>query len=190
MVNNPPMLELQKLTAAELHLQRVKPMKLAPVDDAIGLLQQAEDALRKLLFEVRPPALELPGGFEETIRDRVLMLHSLTGIEADLELDLPDDVRYEIKSVVFRQVSEAITNVEKHSGATRVQVTVKAEGGGIAGAVIDNGRGFIVEERDHLPGHLGLLSLTERALLAGGWCKISSEPGEGSKVEFWVPTPL
>ena len=180
---------LQKLTAAELHLHRVNPDRLGPVDDARALLQQAEDALRKLLFEVRPPALELPGGFEETIRDRILMLRSLTGIEADLDLDLPDDVRYEIKSVVFRQVSEAITNVEKHSAATRVQVTVKAEGGGIAGVVMDNGRGFVVEERDHLPGHLGLLTLTERALLAGGWCKISSEPGNGTKVEFWVPTP-
>jgi signal transduction histidine kinase len=180
---------LQKLTAAELHLQRVSPMHLDPINDAVGLLQQAEDALRKLLFEVRPPALELPGGFEETIRDRVLMLRQLTGIEADVNLELPDEVAYEIKSLVFRQVSEAITNVEKHSGATHVVVAVKSEGGGIAGSVVDNGRGFVVDERDHLPGHLGLLSLTERALLAGGWCKISSEPGRGTKVEFWIPTP-
>jgi signal transduction histidine kinase len=180
---------LQKLTAAELHLQRVSPKQLGPIDDAVALLQQAEDALRKLLFEVRPPALELPGGFEETIRDRVLMLRQMTGIEAELDLDLPDDVVYEIKSVVFRQVSEALTNVEKHSAATRVMVKVKAEGGGISGMVIDNGRGFVVEERDHLPGHLGLLSLTERSLLAGGWCTISSEPGKGTKVEFWIPAP-
>ena len=180
---------LQKLTAAELHLQRINPKMLGPIDDAMGLLQQAEDALRKLLFEVRPPALELPSGFEETIRDRALMLRSLTAIEADIDLDLPDDVSYEIKSLVFRQVSEAITNIEKHSGATRVQVRVRAEGGGIAGAIVDNGRGFVVEERDHLPGHLGLLTLTERALLAGGWCKITSEPGKGSKVDFWIPTP-
>jgi two-component system sensor histidine kinase UhpB len=180
---------LQKLTAAELHLQRVSPNQLAPIDDAVTLLQQAEDALRKLLFEVRPPALELPGGFEETIRDRVLMLRQMTGIEAELDLDLPDDVVYEIKSIVFRQVSEAVTNVEKHSAATRVMVKIKAEGGGISGVVIDNGRGFVVEERDHLPGHLGLLSLTERSLLAGGWCTISSEPGKGTKVEFWIPTP-
>jgi len=180
---------LQKLTAAELHLQRVSAKQLAPIDDAVGLLKQAEDALRKLLFEVRPPALELPGGFEETIRDRVLMLRQMTGIEAELDLDLPDDMAYEIKSVVFRQVSEAVTNVEKHSAATRVMVKVKAEGGGISGLVIDNGRGFVVEERDHLPGHLGLLSLTERSLLAGGWCTISSEPGKGTKVEFWIPAP-
>lgn len=180
---------LQKLTAAELHLQRARTNKSGPIDSAMGLLGQAEDALRKLLFEVRPPALELPGGFDETIRDRLQMLRSLTGVEADVDLELPDEVSYEIKSLVFRQVTEAITNVEKHAAATHVKVSIKAEGDGIHGLVADNGRGFVVAERDHLPGHLGLLSLNERALLAGGWCKISSEPGEGTEVEFWVPTP-
>jgi signal transduction histidine kinase len=117
------------------------------------------------------------------------MLHSLTGIEAHTDVHLPDEIPYELKSVVFRQMAEAITNVEKHAAATHVEVIVKAEGGGIRGMVSDNGRGFIVAERDHLPGHVGLLSLNEHALLAGGWCKISSEPGKGSTVEFWIPTP-
>jgi signal transduction histidine kinase len=179
---------LQKLTAAELHLARVTSTRLEPIAEAQGLLLQAENALRKLLFEVRPPSLELPGGFEETIRDRLQILRSLTGIEADAELDLPDDIAYELKSTVFRQVAEAITNVEKHSGATRVEVVVKVLDGGIYGLIVDNGRGFVVAERDHLPGHVGLLSLNERALLTGGWCKISSEPGAGSRVEFWIPT--
>jgi signal transduction histidine kinase len=180
---------LQKLTAAELHLQRVSANQLTPLQEAQGLLQQAEDALRRLLFEVSPPSLEIPGGFEETIRDRLLMLRSLTGIEADVDLEVPDEIPYELKSVVFRQVAEAITNVEKHAAATRVEVKVQATDGGIHGIVVDNGRGFVVAERDHLPGHLGLLSLNERALLAGGWCKISSEPGAGTKVEFWIPMP-
>ncbi|MEA2629424.1 MAG: hypothetical protein QOJ10_1884 [Chloroflexota bacterium] len=179
---------LQKLTAAELHLGRVTSTRLEPIEEAQGLLLQAESALRKLLFEVRPPSLELPGGFEETIRDRLQILRSLTGIEADAELDLPDDVAYELKSTIFRQVAEAITNVEKHAGATRVEVVVKVLDGGIYGLIVDNGRGFVVAERDHLPGHVGLLSLNERALLTGGWCKISSEPGTGSRVEFWIPT--
>jgi signal transduction histidine kinase len=180
---------LQKLTAAEIQLRRVGPNKLDPIDDAIGLLRQAEDAVRKLLFEVRPPALELPGGLEETIRDRLSMLRSLTGIEAETTVEVPDDIAYELKSIVFRQVAEAITNVEKHAAATQVLVTVKVDDGGVHGVVVDNGRGFVVAERDHLPGHLGLLTLSERALLAGGWCKISSEPGKGSRVEFWIPTP-
>jgi signal transduction histidine kinase len=179
---------LQKLTAAEIHLQRVGDDHPGPVGDARRLLDQAEQALRKLLFEVRPPALEVPGGFEETIRDRASMMRSMTGVEADIELSLPDDEAYEIKSIIFRQVSEALNNVEKHSAATRVQVTVKEKDGGIHGLVVDDGRGFVVEERDHLPGHLGLLALRERALLAGGWCEVTSEPGNGTRVEFWVPS--
>jgi signal transduction histidine kinase len=180
---------LQKLTAAELQLHRVGPDKLDPIDDAIELLRQAEDAVRKLLFEVQPPALELPGGLEETIRDRLMMLRSLTGIEADATVEVPDEIAYELKSIVFRQVAEAVTNVEKHAAATQVQVVVKVEDGGVHGLVVDNGRGFVMAEREHLPGHLGLLTLNERALLAGGWCKITSEPGKGSRVEFWIPTP-
>jgi len=177
---------LQKLTAAELHLQRAGEQS-SPVGDARRLLVEAEQALRKLLFEMRPPALEVPGGFEETIRDRVTMMHTMAGIEADLDLQLPDDQAYEIKSIIFRQVSEALSNVEKHAAATRVQIQIKERDGGIHGEVVDDGRGFVVSERDHLPGHLGLLTLRERALLAGGWCEVTSEPGNGTKVEFWVP---
>jgi len=177
---------LQKLTAAELHLQRAGD-DATPVLDARRLLDQAEQALRKLLFEVQPPALDVPGGFEETIRDRVTMMRTMTGIEADVELHLPDDQAYEVKSIIFRQVSEALTNVEKHAAATRVRIWVAERDGGIQGEVVDDGRGFVVSERDHLPGHLGLLALRERALLAGGWCEVASEPGNGTKVEFWVP---
>ncbi|MGH7765286.1 MAG: sensor histidine kinase, partial [Candidatus Dormibacteraceae bacterium] len=81
----------------------------------------------------------------------------------------------------------ALTNVEKHSGATRVQVSVRVVDGAVHGLVSDNGRGFIVAERDHLPGHLGLLALNERSLLAGGWTRIESEPGLGTKILFWMP---
>jgi len=179
---------LQKLTGAELHLQRGDQMA-PPVLAARELLDQAEQALRKVLFDVRPPALEVPGGFEETIKDRVTIMRSITGVDAELEFNLPDDQPIEIKSIIFRQVSEALTNIEKHAAATRVQVTLREDDGGIRGAVIDDGRGFVVAEREHLPGHLGLLALHERALLAGGWCEVTSEPGAGTKVEFWVPVP-
>jgi len=182
---------LQKLTAAELQLQRLAEPNGAGktvLSEAQSLLSQTEDALRRLLFEVRPPVLDLPGGFEETIRDRVAMLHSLTGIKAELLLDVPGELSYEFNSVVFRQVSEALTNVERHAAATRVQVSVRRVDGAVHGLVVDNGRGFVVSERDHLPGHLGLLALNERALLAGGWAKIVSEPGVGTTVEFWMPT--
>jgi signal transduction histidine kinase len=179
---------LQKLTAAELHLQRMGgSASQTPVSDAQSLLQQAEDALRRLMFDVRPPALDTPGSFDQTIRDRVTMLRSLTGIEADLKLELSEELSLDLKTNVFRQVAEALTNIEKHASAKNVQVAVIALNGGIHGVVADDGRGFVVAERDQLPGHLGLLALNERALVAGGWCTIESEPGIGTKVEFWFP---
>lgn len=184
---------LQKLTAAELGLERAVNARqggdTAALDETRSLLVSVEDALRKLLFDVRPPALESPGGLEETIRDRLELLRAHTGVTLDVEVDIPSDPRLEIKSIVYRQIAEAVTNIEKHSKATRVSVRVEAEKDGIYGAITDNGTGFIVEQRSHLPGHLGLLAMNERALLAGGWCRISSEPGAGTIVEFWVPLP-
>jgi signal transduction histidine kinase len=52
--------------------------------------------------------------------------------------------------------------------------------------VVDNGHGFVVSERDHLPGHLGSLVLNERPLLSGRWTKIESEPGLVTRVELWM----
>jgi len=181
---------LQKLTAAELQLQRLGDSARPNVPilhQAQSLLGQTEDALRRLLFEVRPPALEDPEGLTESIRDRLAMFRSLTGIEAELELDLPDGLTYEFKSTVFRQIAEALTNIEKHAKATRVQVRVTASDSGVHGLVADNGKGFVVAERNNLPGHLGLLALKERALMAGGWYKIESQPGLGTTIEFWMP---
>jgi len=181
---------LQKLTAAELSLQRLHDPSLdhtSTLSETEELLAQTEEALRRLLFEVRPPALEIPGGFAETMRDRLAMLRSLTGAEVEADLELPDEASYEFKSTIFRQVAEALTNIEKHASATRVQLKLKLDDGAVYGVIVDNGRGFVVSERDHLPGHLGLVALNERALLAGGWARIDSEPGRGTKVEFWMP---
>ena len=180
---------LQKLTAAELRLQRLRELTgdAPALGEAQGLLAETEDALRRLLFEVRPPALERPGGFEETIRDRIEILRSLTGARVDADIELAEDITYESKSMVFRQVAEALTNVEKHAGAREVRITLKHQDGAILGVVSDNGRGFVVSERDHLPGHLGLLALNERAVLAGGWTRVTSEPGAGTTVEWWMP---
>ena len=186
---------LQKLTAAEIRVAELAASAVVDdqaktgIDEISSLLQQVEEALRKLLQNVRPPSLETPGGLETTIRQRLDQLHAQSGITVDCVIDLPDDPPSEIKSVLHRQLSEALTNVEKHAEATRVRLELKAETEGIYGAVTDNGKGFVVSERDRLPGHLGLLALSERPLLAGGWGRIRSEPGAGTIVEFWVPSP-
>ncbi|TMC07978.1 MAG: hypothetical protein E6J30_06230 [Chloroflexi bacterium] len=154
---------LQKLTAAEMRLASLAAsagddQAKSGIDEVNTLLQEVEESLRKLLQNVRPPSLDTTGGLETTIRQRLAALQQ-SGITSECAVELPDEPPYEIKSIVHRQVSEALTNVEKHAQATRVRVELKSENDGIYGAITDNGTGFIVSERDRLPGHLGLLAL-------------------------------
>jgi signal transduction histidine kinase len=184
---------LQLLTAAELQLERIRndgrdSRHSAQLDQLAATIKKVEDSLRRLLITVSPEALDLTVGLKEAIRDRLETLRVHTGIEPDVDLQFPDDLPNEAKAIVFKNVAEALTNVEKHSHATRIRVAASALDGGVVVEVVDDGTGFVVNEYMYLPGHLGLLAMKERAQLMGGWCRIASEPGQGAKVEFWVPT--
>jgi signal transduction histidine kinase len=182
---------MQKLTAAELQLARLTPGKgidHSILEDVLALLRQTESALRRLIFDVRPPALEGQNGLAQSLRDRMAML-AASGIQHELEVDIPEELSTDVRSTIFRQVAEAIGNAERHSRATLVKTSLTVQEGGVLGVVEDNGQGFVVAERSNIPGHLGLLALKERALMAGGRYKIESRPGAGTRIEFWVPLP-
>jgi signal transduction histidine kinase len=55
----------------------------------------------------------------------------------------------------------------------------------------DNGEGFDLPAPDAPPepGHIGLVSMRERAEAAGGRFALVSEPGKGTTVDFWMPEP-
>jgi signal transduction histidine kinase len=183
---------LQLLTAAELQLERIRidsdsKRQSAQLDQLALTIRKVEDSLRRLLTTVSPEALGLTVGLTEAIRDRLDGLRVHTGIETDVDLRFPDDLPDEVESMVFKNVAEALTNVEKHSHAARIRVSASALDAGVIVEVADDGTGFVVEECLYVPGHLGLLAMRERAQLAGGWCRIASEPGAGARVEFWIP---
>ncbi len=84
---------------------------------------------------------------------------------------------------------EALTNVRKHADASMVEVLLERRGVGVVLRVRDDGAGFDLPEPDAPaePGHIGLVSMRERAEAAGGRFKVSSTPGSGTTVEFWMP---
>jgi signal transduction histidine kinase len=183
---------LQLLTAAELQLERIrtdarKTRYAAQLDQITQTLKRVEESLRSLLYNVSPASMDVQVGLADAIRERVLALKARTGIEPDLDLRMPKKVPASASSIVFKNVSEALNNVEKHANATQVGVTVEEQDGGINVLVSDNGTGFVVAQSLYLPGHLGLVAMRERAQLAGGWCRYESEPGAGTKVRFWFP---
>jgi signal transduction histidine kinase len=183
---------LQLLTAAELQLERIRnesasSNQLAMLNQLAATIRKVEDSLRRLLVNVSPEALDLPIGLNEAIRDRLETLRLHSGIQPFIDLRLPDDLPDTVQSIVFKNVAEALSNVQKHANATRLHLAATARDGGVVVEVADDGTGFVVDECLSLPGHIGLLAMKERARLAGGWCRIVSEPGAGAKVEFWVP---
>lgn len=184
---------LQLLTAAELQLERIRlemgdSKHSAALDELRATIKRVEDSMRGLLFNVSPAALDAHVRLSDSIRDRAMALKQHTGIEPELDVRLPDVLADDVKTSVFRNVSEALNNVEKHSNATRVSVRAEVVKGGISVVVADDGTGFVVAESLYLPGHLGLVAMRERAQLLGGWCRLESEPGTGTRVSFWIPT--
>jgi signal transduction histidine kinase len=176
---------LQMLTGAELQLERIRTdaartRYAAQLDQLKATMRQIEDSLRNLLYNVSPASQDIHLNLPDAIRDRLMALKAHTGIEPDVDLRLPKRAGEAVRSIVYRNISEAISNVEKHANATRLSLKAFASGGGIEVEVTDDGTGFIVSESLYLPGHLGLVAMRERAQLAGGWCRIESEPGAGT----------
>jgi len=187
---------LQLLTAAELQLERVRAdangaagHQAAQLDQLRVTLRKVEDSLRRLLINVSPEP-QLPNDLRQAISERLESLRLRAGIEVNVDTRLPKLVPSAIQAIVVKNVAEALTNAEKHAHATRVTVVAKELDGGLRVEVRDNGTGFVVAESVRVPGHIGLVALRERAQLAGGWCRIESEPGKGTKIAFWVPLSL
>jgi signal transduction histidine kinase len=186
---------LQLLTAAELQVERLRAEasgshQAVQFDQLKTTLGKVEDSLRRLLTNMSTETLEQNVDLHQAISERLESVRLHSGIETQVDLRIPSQIPVAIQAILTKNVSEALTNIEKHAHATRVLVSAEVVDGGIRVEIDDDGTGFVIAESVHMPGHLGLLAMRERAQLAGGWFRIESDPGAGAKVEFWVPQSL
>jgi signal transduction histidine kinase len=139
--------------------------------------------LRALITELRPAALDQLG-LVAALEGLARRAREVDGLETELELRFADDtLGPELKTAVYRLVQEALTNVAKHAGATRVAITVVAQDGALAVRVTDDGRGF---DRAQPHAGFGLVGMRERAALAGGALDVESSPS-GTTVVARIP---
>ncbi len=114
----------------------------------------------------------------------------------DMPLQMPEvSVRSEVRHNLFLAFKEALNNVVKYSGAKEVRITLEFVSGGFTLLVADDGRGFSPQPLDaadaartHSSGN-GLRNLRSRLAQIGGHSQIHSAPGEGTRIEFFVPQP-
>jgi signal transduction histidine kinase len=93
----------------------------------------------------------------------------------------------ETQTAIYRIAQEALTNVRKHASAAHVVVVLREADSGCRVTIRDDGHGFDVAAADTRPGHLGLVSMRERAQVAGGWWTLACPPEGGTVVEYWMP---
>ncbi|MGD8794455.1 MAG: GAF domain-containing protein, partial [Anaerolineae bacterium] len=145
--------------------------------------------MRTLLLELRPAAL-----VETDLRHLLRQLGEATAgrtglpvaVEAEEICPLPDDVHV----ALYRIAQEALNNTVKHARAGRVEICLRCLDGrtGIELSVRDDGRGF--DPAEIAPDRLGLGILRERAQAIGAKLEITSQPGEGTRVEVVWRAPV
>ena len=155
-------------------------------------LNRELDASRTELAEIaggQLPAALRDGGLEGGLA-RAAATARRTGLTVELRVDLSgtapsDRLTDDAAATVYFCCSEALQNVVKYAGATRVSIEVTALGGELIFAVADDGRGLDPGRTSDARG--GLPGLADRVSLHGGWIAVDPPPGGGTRVRGGIP---
>lgn len=156
---------------------------------ARSLVEKTVQTVRNISLLLRPALLD-DLGLVPALQFQLEEFSRRSGIAAEfVEENVAEQLPDAVKTCVYRVVQEALHNCEKHSGASKVRVTVRQSPEALAVAVEDNGRGFDLNEK-RMPRQtagLGLLGIRERAGNAGGSLVIDSTPGGGARIALRIP---
>jgi signal transduction histidine kinase len=184
----------QSLTAMQLNLQALlqssaagdRPRLRITLETVERVLEQVHD----LALNLRPSMLD-DLGLEPALVWLTNRQTEIAGVSGEVHVGvLEHRLDTVLETECFRITQEALTNVMRHAQARTVNVGLRQEDGQIHLRVRDDGAGFDVaamSEKAVRGTSLGLLSMEERAVLAGGQLEINSVPGHGTEVHAWFP---
>lgn len=145
-------------------------------------------SVQRISSELRPSVLDEFGLFA-AIESETQLFEQRTGIECDLSLpDDPGDFEEAVLVAVYRMFQEAMTNVARHSNASRVEIRVRRLAAELLLEIRDDGRGITSEGSVARPA-LGLQGIRERAALVGGTAIIEGGADRGTVVSIRIPVP-
>jgi PAS domain S-box-containing protein len=152
------------------------------------LIDRTIRSVRRIARELRPGVLD-DFGLAAAIEWQAEEFEAHTGIRCAFAAKPPDmELQRDVSTAVFRILQETLSNVARHAGATRVDVTLVIDADALRLTVTDDGRGItpaeLVDGRS-----LGLLGMRERAHLLGGSLTVAGRPGAGTTVELEMPLP-
>jgi signal transduction histidine kinase len=177
---------IQRLFATGLRLQQIA-QRMGPspeserIDERVDELDETIEEIRSTIFGLRQELVAEPGRLERELNDLMEDIADLLGFPLRVSLAEPlDAVPEEVAKDLVAAAREALTNVAKHAGATRVAVDVSFTDNDVVLEVEDDGVGFADPER-----RSGLVNLSERALRHSGRCIVRRAPNGGTEV-IWT----
>jgi len=184
----------QTLVAVMLGLRMAGADGMAPPAKTSMLRQLSREltASRTELAEIaggQLPAAVRDGGLEGGLAKAAATARR-SGLTVELRVDLTgvaptDRLTDDAAATVYYCCSEALQNVAKYAGASRVSIEVTAVGGELVFAVADDGRGLAPDQVADARG--GLPGLVDRVSLHGGWIAVDSAPDGGTRVRGAIP---
>ncbi len=176
----------QSLAAIKANLTALKPEDSGHRRaDCIHLVDEAISNVRELSQLLRPVMLD-DFGLDAALRWLAEKFSLRTSIAVECESTLGERLADELETHLFRIAQEALTNVARHSGATRVQIRLFSQRSNVHLAITDNGRGMAIPEVRTSPS-LGMVGMRARARQAGGELNVSTPEGGGLTIDVTVP---
>lgn len=162
----------------------------AGLADVRRALNVSIESTRKMIFELRPPVLDVQG-LAAAIGQELDKLNADTGVTVALDSTLTGRVAADLETMAYRTVREALQNVRKHARATSVRVELRVWEDRLRVQVVDDGVGFdpaIVAARQ-AAGHYGVVSIRESSVLAGGDVYLGNrrDGQRGTELELNLP---
>ncbi|WP_194435533.1 cache domain-containing protein [Vibrio fluminensis] len=146
-------------------------------------LMMAINEVRHISHKLRPSALD-DIGLEAALNTLLQDFRAHSGLNIDTVFDTKrGKLKSEVATTLYRVAQESLTNIEKHSQATEVNVILQQLGSRLQLIIRDNGVGFDVGSTLRKSGTgIGLRNMRERVEFIGGDFELESEPGFGTEI--------
>ncbi|HZB60215.1 MAG TPA: histidine kinase [Actinomycetota bacterium] len=182
----------RRLVSLALHLGMARASLTDAPEPIRQVIEQAHDEATEALAELR----QLVRGLHPAVLDDRGLDAALSGIAANaplpvrLRVDVPTRCAPGVEAVAYFVVSEALTNVAKHAGASHAEVTVERTGDRLRIVVSDDGRGGATLDGGGTAangGGTGLRGLAQRAAAVDGTLTVESPPGGPTAITVELP---
>ncbi|MGC1496719.1 MAG: cache domain-containing protein [Sulfitobacter sp.] len=174
------------LDNARRRLERGDNTASEPLGKGIASLGEAITEVRRISRDLRPGVLD-DLGLGPAIKTLSEEFQARTGITCHFDtVVFRNRLDNDAKIALYRIAQEALTNVERHSSASKVQIDLRGHTRGATLKISDNGKGLVARNQARTPG-LGLRNMQERMEQLGGTLRLRDVVGGGTAIEATVP---